>query len=221
MINLPKVEISPGHHLRPGSGHALYPGGMDGAATGRVWLPERSRIDLGDAPTVTVAAFYSKRRRRDRIELHPAVVDLLRAWLRDRPREVLLWPVSGKVPRGRTRKTAKMMRVDLEAARQQWLGEATNEEERDARAASDFLAYRADDGTFADFHANRHSFITAVAMGNSAVAQDLARHGDPRLTASYTHVPKRRTVIEALPAPPKTETNDPVPFTPFLALILP
>ncbi len=70
-----------------------------------------------------------------------------------------------------------MMRADLEAAG---------------------VPYQDEDGLFADFHANRHTFITnpgraGIPLGT---AQKLARHSDPKLTGNiYTHLeaPARTT----------------------------
>ena len=53
-----------------------------------------------------------------------------------------------------------MMQVDLAAARQAWLAEAPSPEEREAREQSDTLTYQNEDGLFADFHANRHTFVS-------------------------------------------------------------
>ena len=53
-----------------------------------------------------------------------------------------------------------MMRADLKAAREKWIAAAETPEERALREQSDFLKYRNDAGLFADFHSNRHTFIT-------------------------------------------------------------
>ncbi len=82
------------------------------------------------------------------------------------------------------------MRKDLEAARLVWIQEASNEDERQAREDSDFLLYINHAGRFADFHANRHTYITNLSKAGVALktAQTLARHSDPRLTMNiYTH----------------------------------
>lgn len=45
-----------------------------------------------------------------------------------------LWfPISGSVPGGTERKTAKMMRVDLASARHAWIAEASTDDERNQR----------------------------------------------------------------------------------------
>jgi integrase len=126
--------------------------------------PRSLQLDA-DPPTITVNAAYSKRRRQDVQVLHPEVATRLREWInikRTPAPDDLLFPVSGKVPGGTERKTAKMMRVDLEAARTKWLIEAASPEERKAREGCDFLEYCDHDGLFADFHSNRHTFITSL-----------------------------------------------------------
>ena len=84
-----------------------------------------------------------------------------------------------------------MMRRDLAAARLVWIDESADDATRNQREASDFLTYQNEDGLYADFHANRHTFITRLGRSNvpMATAQRLARHSDPRLTANvYTHI---------------------------------
>ena len=171
-----------------------------------------------DPATATVAACYSKRRRRDTQILHPEVVRRLKEWLATKPNlglDVPLFPISGRVPGGTERKTHKMMRLDLEAARTAWIKEAKVSEVRKAREETDFLAYQDDSGLFADFHSNRHLFITSLerAKVSPKMAQTLARHSDVRLTLGiYTHVGlhDRTAAIASLPPPPggrDTETE--------------
>lgn len=163
-----------------------------------------------DPPTATVAACYSKRKRRDTQILHPEVVRLLKEWLAMKQgleQPDLLFPVSGKVPGGKERKTHKMMQRDLEAARKTWIEEGKTEAEMDAREKTDFLKYCDDNGLFADFHSNRHLFITSLERANLSpkMAQTLARHSDIRLTLGvYTHVGlhDQTAAIQSLPSPP-------------------
>ena len=71
------------------------------------------------------------------------------------------------------RRIARMIRFDLAAAGVEYKVDGPNGPE------------------YADFHALRHSFVTALAAAgvNSAELQKLARHSDPRLTLNiYTHV---------------------------------
>jgi hypothetical protein len=116
----------------------------------------RQHLDA-EPPVVTVAAAYSKRRREDRILLHTQVVERLRPWLDRQPEDERLFPITahGNITHGR--KTSKMMRLDLEAARQKWLAEEGHEK------PSDFLAYRGVSGKVTDFHSLRHTFITNLA----------------------------------------------------------
>jgi len=147
-----------------------------------------------DPATATVAACYSKRRRQDTQILHAEVVRRLKEWLATKPDlglDTPLFPVSGRVPGGTERKTHKMMRLDLQAARAAWIKEAKTPEARKAREETDFLAYQDDSGLFADFHSNRHLFITSLerVKVSPKMAQTLARHSDVRLTLGiYTHV---------------------------------
>src|SRR4051812_11533597 len=79
----------------------------------------------------------------------------------------------------------KLMRHDLEAAG---------------------LPYRDASGRVADFHALRHSYITALAMSKAPVKviQSLARHSTPTLTLGvYAHVglADQTAALDALPGP--------------------
>ncbi len=167
------------------------------------------RLD-GEPATATVAACYSERKRQDTQILHPEVVRRLNEWLATKPDQEddgLLFPVSGRVPGGTERKTHKMMQLDLAAARTRWIEEGETPEERERRAKTDFLAYRNGDGLFADFHSNRHLFITSLERAGLSpkIAQTLARHSDVRLTLGvYTHIGlhDQTAAIKSLAAPP-------------------
>jgi len=151
-----------------------------------------------------------KRKRTDTQVLHPEVAARLREWLASKaklPADGLLFPISAKVPGGVDRRGAKMMRADLKAARKKWIEEAETDEEKQKREESDFLAYCDENGLYADFHANRHTFITNLSRAGvkPRTAQALARHSDIRLTMGvYTHIglEDQALAIEALPAPP-------------------
>jgi integrase len=173
-------------------------------------------IDLkSELPTVRVGAEYSKRRKKESIPLHPFVVTRLNLWLTDRgplKRGEPLFEL--KTAKGHWRKTAKMMKRDLERARKSWIEEAESTSEKIRREESDFLRYQNEDGLFADFHANRHTFITnlAIAQVPLAMAQKLARHSDPRLTSNiYTHLEnsEKAEAIGTLPAPAEREHISP------------
>lgn len=174
-------------------------------------LTRRSfRLDTSPA-TVTIDAAYSKRKRRDTQVLHPELARQIQEWLASKPAApagAILFPVSGKVPGGVTRDTSKMMRADLRAARQSWIEEGEDEDERRRRAeCMDFLCYQDGNGQFADFHSNRHTFITNLERCGVSprIAQSLARHSDIRLTMGvYTHIGlgDQTSAIELLPEPP-------------------
>jgi hypothetical protein len=157
-------------------------------------LTENSFRLEADPPTATVAAAYSKRRREHSQILHPEVARQLKDWLAAkaaRPDE-LLFPVSGNVPGGKERKTHLMMKKDLERAREAWIKEAESDPtETRRRQESDLLKYENSEGEYADFHSNRHLFITSLERAGLSpkMAQTLARHSDVRLTLGvYTHV---------------------------------
>ncbi len=84
-----------------------------------------------------------------------------------------------------------MMRLDLKAAREKWIVEAKTDKEKAQREQTDFLKYKNDTGLYADFHSNRHTFITNLERAGVSPrrAQSLARHSDIRLTKGvYTHI---------------------------------
>jgi len=181
-------------------------------------LTKRSlRLD-DEPPTVTVAACYSKRKRQDTQVLHPEVAKRLREWLikakKDHSPDDLFFPVSAKVPGGTERRTSKMMRIDLKVAKAKWVKEASTPEEQEERRTSGLLEYQDEDGLFADFHSNRHTFITNLERAGVSprTAQSLARHSDIRLTMGvYTHIGlhDQTTAIESLPAPPSLDPRKP------------
>jgi integrase/recombinase XerD len=149
-------------------------------------LTADSFVDLaGDSPTVHVAAAFTKNKEAAAVPLHPAVASIVVEWLKRRrgPPGALLWPISARSG-GVTRKTHKMLRRDLAAAG---------------------VPYRTAAGV-ADFHATRHTFVTALGRAgvDVGVRQRLARHSDVKLTLGiYTHVvdDERRAAVRALSAP--------------------
>jgi integrase len=181
-------------------------------------LTKRSIQLNADPPTVTVAAAYSKRKRQDTQVLHAEVVKRLRTWLADKEGledDALLFPVSAKIPGAPERRTSKMMKADLAAARKKWIKEAETDGDRLRCEKSDYLCYQDENGLFADFHSNRHTFITNLERAGVSprTAQSLARHSDIRLTMGiYTHIGlcDQTTAIESLPAPPTfgSDTNE-------------
>ncbi len=188
-------------------------------------LTQRSlRLD-DDQATATVAACFSKRKREDTQVLHPEVAGMLKKWIGAKAKlkpDDLLFPVSGKVPGGKERKTHKMMQRDLNAARQKWIEDAEMDLEKARRQESDVLTYCDSNGRFADFHSNRHLFITSLERANLApkMAQTLARHSDVRLTLGvYTHVGlhDQTAAIHSLPAPPSIDAADQAESAPLAA----
>lgn len=140
-----------------------------------------------ETPTVTVAAGYSKRRREDTQPLHRGLADDLRAHFANK----LPTAPAFRVPPSYD--TADMLRADLKAARAAWIDElpTTDTDGRATREQSSFLAASDAKGLVVDFHALRHSFITALAQGGVSpkVAQQLARHSTITLTMDrYTHM---------------------------------
>jgi len=158
-----------------------------------------------DPPTVTVGAAYSKRRRNDVQPIRRDLADLLRPWLAEQAQGGTMF---SRMPSY----AARMLRKDLAAARQQWIGEPDTDAEQEARKRSDFLRYEDSAGRFADFHSTRHTYISGIVASGASVktSQELARHSDPRLTIGrYSHVRLMdlQGALEALPdtTPPKPE----------------
>ena len=172
-------------------------------------------FDFDSEPaTVRVRAGYSKRGKNDIVPLHPVVVERLQEWLASKGKLKRDEPLFNLRSRGGSlRRTSKMMMVDLANARTAWIEEAKTEQEREAREESDFLQYCDENGMYADFHANRHTFITNLANAgvHPKVAQSIARHSDVNLTMGiYSHVEiaKQSDAINALPAPPNMFIDD-------------
>ena len=169
-------------------------------------------VDLeSDQPTISVEAAYSKHRRHDVLPLLADLAVLLRPFLsdlrskaaralqnhlgdeaelsieadQDNATAARLWPGTW------ADRSAEMLRIDLEAARSEWINQSPNDQERRARVKSDFLAYVDTSGHFFDFHSLRHQFITNLARSGASPkeAQSLARHSTITLTMDrYTHL---------------------------------
>ncbi len=159
-------------------------------------------------PTLTVRAGYSKHRKTDVIALRTDFAEIIRAWLAAKPD---LGP-DDPLFRVTNKKTSEIIRRDLAAARAKWVEEAEDEEDREQRLASSFLAYVDDQGHYADFHALRKTFITNLArVGVSPkTAQILARHSDINLTMNtYTMlgVLDQVAAVEALPSVPEIKSQ--------------
>jgi hypothetical protein len=87
---------------------------------------------------------------------------------------------------------ASMLRDDLAAARESWIGEAGDDaDERCRRLQSDFLAAKNHDGQVLDFHALRHTCGAWAAQGGASpkAIQTLMRHSSITLTLdTYGHM---------------------------------
>ena len=120
--------------------------------------PESLQLD-DDPPGLTVQARYSKRRRLDRLPLHPDLAALLREHVKAVEPGVPLFPGYWSPYFG-----AAMMREDLVAAE---------------------IPFEAAGRRF-DFHSLRVQFITELARSDVPLvtAQKLARHSTPNLTAN-------------------------------------
>ena len=137
--------------------------------------PESFALD-DDPPMVTVRAGYSKRRREDAQPIRADLAAALRPWLASKPPRR---PVFG----GMTDHTALMIRKDLAAAG---------------------VPYKDASDRVADFHALRHSYITALVKSTAPVkvVQTLARHSTPVLTLGvYAHIGihDQTAALDALP----------------------
>lgn len=165
-------------------------------------LTAASFVLEGDAAAVKVAAAYSKNRRESTIPLRLATAQLLAEHLKQRTRKDTALRIPAR------RNVAKLLRDDLEAARNKWI-EATkmDAKEKKRREESDFLKYTDRDGHKADFHALRHTFISNLAVGgvHPKTAQVLARHSTFALTMErYSHSQREQEVaaIATLPVLP-------------------
>ena len=142
-----------------------------------------------DGLTVTVKAAYSKHRETDTVPLRNDLAEALRKHL------------AGKLPTAKvfggryvrlTKRTAEMLRADLEAAN---------------------VSYEDEQGRVFDFHGTRHTYITNLRHAPSRVAQKLARHKSSAMTDRYTHVRMHdeRAALDLLPdvtTPMESETAE-------------
>lgn len=175
-------------------------------------------LDLNsESPTVVIAAAYSKNGRADKIPLHPIVAQTLQQWIevqRIGPTD-FIFPL--RTPNGEYRRTSKMMKRDLKIARERWIKEAEKEPEVQAeRTKSDFLSYRNQEGLFADFHSNRHTFISNLSRAgvHPKLAQILARHSTINLTMNvYTHMgmDEKARAVRSIPGPISARPNREAP----------
>ena len=138
----------------------------------------RASLDLGsDVPTVTIKAADAKSRRTDVLPLHADLASALRDWLADDDAPDV---ISLAMHRSGSKRTLWPQRWAEQC-------EGARLVRHDLKAAG--IPYADEDGLVFDFHALRSQFITS--LGRSGVplqiAQKLARHRDPKLTANiYT-----------------------------------
>ncbi|MGE0608308.1 MAG: tyrosine-type recombinase/integrase [Pirellulales bacterium] len=115
-------------------------------------------------PSVAVKARQSKHRENDLLPLPAEVAEALRDYLKGRDPAQPIWPG------GWWRRSAEMFQADLKEAN---------------------IACQDEEGTVLDFHGQRTTFITGLALAGvpPATAQRLARHSDVNLTmGTYTRL---------------------------------
>jgi integrase len=174
-----------------------------GFRRGELAAPTCLSFDLEPNPAlVRLSARFSKRRKAELLPLHPTVVERVKGWLAakpDLPPDMPLFDLM--TPAGYPRKTSKMMKLDLERAG---------------------IPYKDEQGLFADFHANRHTFIRNLSRAGVplATAQKLARHSDPRITANrYTHLGFRGHGFRGqIPGTPYAIIGFRIPGTPYVSV---
>ena len=145
-----------------------------GLRAGEIASLQQHSFDFKASPAVVkVAPAYTKNSEPACIPLRKDLVEVLGGYLADR--EVgsgVIWPGSW------SEDGAKMIRIDLAGAG---------------------IEYTDANGDDFDFHALRHQFISDLAKAGVPlrVAQELARHSKPELTANiYTHLSAKDTVAE-------------------------
>jgi len=205
LLDAARLSFRVKYHLSGTDRYFLY---LTAAATGfRVselasMTPESFNLD-GRIPCATVLAACTKNREKAEQPLPIEVAATLRDYLRGKPKGQPVWPGKSWPVHA-----SIMIRKDLHEARENWLKEARNDDERAEREASDFLVYQDREGRYADFHGLRHTFITMV--GKSGVSpkehQDLARHSSYALTGRYTHsrFHDLASAVQNLPIPTNT-----------------
>ena len=142
-----------------------------------------------DDLTVTVKAGYSKHRRTDTQPLRPQLAVLLKQSFENKLPNVKAF--GGRYKR-LTDKTAEMIRFDLAN---------TVVKDDEDNVVIEPISYGDEDIGYADFHALRHTFITALKSASRGKAQSLARHTSSKMTDRYTHkeMEEDREALEVLP----------------------
>lgn len=170
------------HHELDGVDRAmLYRVAMEtGLRRGELASLKRESLILEDEhPVILVTAENSKNRKPTVQAIRPELARELEVWL-----ETLQYGPETPLWENLTRRTAEMLKQDLEAAG---------------------IPYCDDSGRYADFHALRHSFVSMLAQGgvHPKLAQKLARHSDINLTMnrySHTLLKDESDALGSLPA---------------------
>lgn len=139
-------------------------------------------IDLAGG-SIALDEGRTKNRKRAVVPLHASVVAAVRTWRADLPTIRLDAPVFVLTTKGGwPRKTSKMVKADLTAAKLAWVNEAPGDKAK--RRKSDALEYVDSEGRYADFHGLRKTYVTMLARSgvHPTRAAKLARHRDPKLT---------------------------------------
>jgi integrase len=150
--------------------------------------PECFALDA-QPPVITLAVRNDKSRRGKTQPVSPEVASLLRPWVMGKPKGLPLWPGNW------VDDAAEMLRNDLALVGIPYTVQGVNGPE------------------VADFHALRHSYITALGRKTDLrTVQELAGHSTPVLTARYMHK-RQADLVEALShvggfAPPDTTQQD-------------
>jgi integrase len=152
-----------------------------------VLTPDHFSLDA-DPPAVSLPGKATKNKKSARPPLVPGVAVALRGYLKGKERNKPIWPGKWALH------AAKMLRIDLAAANVPYCVDGP------------------DGKAFADFHALRHTFCSALAASGAGVKelQTLARHGDSRTTLNlYTHARSAELVrtINRLQVPGATAAN--------------
>jgi integrase len=127
--------------------------------------PENFDLDA-EPPIATLPARLTKNKKKARQPLPPGVAYQLREFLAGKPAGKPVWPGTW------SERPVSVLRRDLKAANVPYVVETI------------------DGPRYADFHALRHSYLSALAAAGVGVKelQELARHSDPRVTLGiYTH----------------------------------
>lgn len=98
----------------------------------------------------------------------------------------------------------------MKTGKARWIRETTDRKTRRQRRDDDFLAVVDTGGRVVDFHALRATYITLLVRGGASVrvAQELARHSDPKLTMNIYTKLGIHDLTGALSSLPATNSAD-------------